>query len=97
MGKSKRRNTEVAMFTGIHYTVGNIKNGLRILTQIAEDLLDSRLYVIKATMCWRGRKIRGGNAGKKKKRKGKSLPLMSTLNCFFSHALSPNSTPGWVF
>lgn len=27
------------------------KNAPRILTQIAEDLLDSRLYVIKATMC----------------------------------------------
>lgn len=27
------------------------KNAPKILTQIAEDLLDSRLYVIKATMC----------------------------------------------
>lgn len=34
------------------------KNAPKILTQIAEDLRDSRLYVIKATMCATGEKYK---------------------------------------
>lgn len=40
------------------------KNAPKILTQIAEELLDSRLYVIKATLLERKKKIHGRHAKK---------------------------------
>lgn len=67
------------------------KNAPRILTQIAEDLLDSRLYVIKATMC-------AGEEEKYKEemqKKRKRLPVMSTPNGFFLTLLFQRSPLGF--
>lgn len=62
----------------------------KILTQIAEDPLHSRLYVIKATMC----------AGEEEKywdemqKREKRMRVMSTFNGVFSHAPFP-ALHGW--
>lgn len=77
----------IAMFLFIQW---EHKNDLKIRMQIAEDLWDSRLYVIKANMC-------AGEEEKYKEemqKKMKRLHVMSTVNCSFSHAPSP-TLPGW--
>lgn len=51
-----------------------------IQTQIAEDLQDTRLYVIKASMCV-GRDAQGGNGGKRRK-----ADCNEHFNWVFSHA-----------
>lgn len=66
------------------HTVGTQK----ILRQIVKDLFDSRLYVIKPTMCAAEEEKYKDRMWRKRKR----LPVMSTFACLFFLTLPLNSS-----
>lgn len=81
----------------MHYTIKgldvprNPKITAKIQTQNAEDLEDTRLYVIKADKrAGEEEKYKEETQGKKRKR----LHVMSSAKGFFSHAPSPTLS-GW--